>query len=96
MWFIIGILVGGLAVFTWQRLNLEGRKPAWYAWALLLVGLADLLITVEAVWGSIVESEPTAAVRFVIIGGLVLVLAWGFAWRTITSKPKAVKAGKAA
>lgn len=92
MWLFIGILVGALAVYMWQRL--KGRRPAWYTWVLMLVGLADLLVTVEAVTGSIAEGEPTAATRFVMIGAIVLVIAWGLAWRLATGKA-AAKPGKA-
>lgn len=93
MWLIIGILVGALGVYVWQKLTRECRKLAWYCWALILVGLADLLVTVESVSGSVVEGEPTAAVRFAMIGGIILILAWGFAWRLIAGKTSpAVKA----
>lgn len=85
MWLVLGLLIGAGAVALAQRTRRSGTAIRWYEWLLGALGVAGLLLTLEATLGHQAENEPTAAWMSVVTLGLpsliVLLIGAVLPWR---------------
>ena len=83
--FIIALIIGGIigALVLWM--HNQGIGVRWYEWLIGAVGLFLLWFTIANYFGSMAESESSAATTFILVTGLpsiiLLAVAFTLAWR---------------
>jgi len=90
LWLTVGIVVGAGTLYLYQRAKAAGLELRWYVYALFLVGLVDLLGTIEVVMGSLAEADPEPAMKFLFLGVVVLAVTWGGAWQLAVKGSRSV------
>lgn len=67
-WFIYALIVGAAIIGSVLGLQLADITVGWYVWLVGALGIVMLTLTLQHVFASIREMEPTAAWR----GGLLM------------------------
>lgn len=73
-WFIYALIVGAAIVGSVLGLKLADITVGWYVWLLGALGIIMLTLTLQHVFASIREMEPTAARRGALLMGLPAVI----------------------
>ncbi|BAS32451.1 Tetrachloroethene reductive dehalogenase TceA membrane-bound subunit [Dehalococcoides mccartyi] len=88
MWFIIGLIVGGLVLgFLWL-MNRNNFSLKWYEWLIGLAGVVLLLFTIQNFFGSLAEIESKAASMFLLVTGLPSVILLALTWQLASRRLK--------
>jgi len=90
MGFILGIVLGALLIGLFVYLKSIGFSLTWYEWLMGTVGLLLLFMTVQNMFGSMIELESQAAWMFALIMRLPAVLLLAIDWRLIARRKKTV------
>ncbi|MEQ4489086.1 MAG: dehalogenase [Dehalococcoides mccartyi] len=88
MWFIIGLIVGGLILGLLWLMNRNNFSLKWYEWLISILGVALLLFTIQNFFGSLVELENQAAAMFWLITGLPGFILLAVTWQLVARRMK--------
>ncbi|KSV18848.1 MAG: dehalogenase [Dehalococcoides mccartyi] len=89
MWFIIGLIVGGLILGLIWLLKRNNFSLTWYEWLIGIIGLGLLLFTIQNFFGSLEEVESKAAAMFWLVTGLPSLILLALAWQLVARRSKA-------
>jgi hypothetical protein len=70
MWIVIGLLAAAALGFTGLRLNRLKTPLRWWEWTLGGLGISLGLFALQNYYASVVEFEPNAPARFLLVFGL--------------------------
>ena len=89
MWFIIGVIAGGivLAVALWLRSR--NIAVTWYEWLIGIVGFILLLFTIQNFAAAFAEIEPGAAWKYWLVMGIPAFILLGIAWQLVARRQRA-------
>ena len=74
MWFIIGIIMGALAVGLLVLFRAKNIRLKWWEWILGIVGLLLLLFTIQNFIGTLNEEETKAAWMMLVLPGIPAII----------------------
>ena len=89
MWFIIALIVGGLAAWLVMWLRSRDVKVAWYEYLIGAIGVVLLLLTAGFFLGAQAEWESTAAYMSLAVLGIPALILMAVAWQLASRRSRA-------
>lgn len=86
-WYVlVGVLVGGGAVYLWFALKEKVVKPVWYEWLMMGLGFVIFIFMSQTFIASFGEGESRAAWMSLLFMGIPVILLAVGAFRSIQSR----------